>query len=125
MNRIYIFTVSILSVVLTSQQLLSKQPQSHVTALAVYAHDSNDFYPFPSDSLRHDFYSRLCNFYETMSYGRHIITIKEALNDSGYFISEHAADYYNQHFDRKRHANGFAMFNEEILHSMVLKYGAG
>ncbi len=94
-----------------------------VSVLAVYACDSNDHYPFPSDSMRQSLYERLSGFYKIMSYGQHIIRVREAINDDGFFVSKHPASYYKKRYDKARHDHGFAMFNEEILEQVRRKFG--
>lgn len=99
------------------------KPPSNVTVLFIYAQDANDHYPMPSDSLRHLFYQRFSDFYRTMSYGQHRITIKEVTHNGGFHRSEHTAAYYKKHYDRSRHVRGFGMFNEEILSLVLREHG--
>lgn len=98
-------------------------PPAKVKALVIYACDSDDHYPFPSRKLRESIYSRMSDFFETMSYGSHQLSFKEVHNHGAYFVSEYPAQYYHQHYDPKKHARGFAMFNEEILNKVKAQKG--
>ena len=66
---------------------------AEVRVLIVYAQDSDDHYPLPSTAMRDSIYSRITNFYETMSYGAHQITFKEATHNGGYFVSKQSVPY--------------------------------
>ena len=98
-------------------------PSSVVKALVVYAQDSNDHYPFPSKGIRDSIYTRLSGLYNTLSYGSYEILFKEATNNGSYFVSNHPASYYKEHYERKKHVCGFAMFNEEILNQVKAQKG--
>lgn len=91
--------------------------------MVIYACDVDDAYPFPTRALRKSIYKRVSGFYKTMSYGKHRISFKEATDDGGFFVSDHAAGYYKKNYDRQRHVRGFAMFNEEILEKVRARYG--
>ena len=94
-----------------------------VQALVIYACDSNDHYAFPSRGFRDSLYARITDYYETMSYGKHELSFKEATQGDAFFVSKHDAGYYNTHYDKRRHVRGFAMFNEEILRQVRATYG--
>ncbi|MFQ5709044.1 MAG: hypothetical protein ACE5HO_16425, partial [bacterium] len=94
-----------------------------VKALVVYAQDSNDYYPVPSQAMRDSIYARLSRFYATMSYGAHRITFKECLNAGRYFVADYSVPYYKKHYNPKKHVRGFGMFNEEILHKVKAQKG--
>ncbi len=100
-----------------------RKPASHVNALFIYAQDADDHYPMPSDSLRQIVYSRFSDFYKTMSYGKHLISVREVTNHGGFYRSKFSVPYYKKHYDRSRHVRGFGMFNEEILKQVVKDKG--
>ncbi len=100
----------------------------HVKALVVYAQDANDDYPFPPQEFRERLFSRIRDYYQVMSYGQHQLEFIELSNDGGYFTSRETSTYYREHF-RSGSASGvhydgpFALFNEEILHQVIDKFG--
>ncbi len=104
-------------------EAFSQTVPDSVHALVVYACDADDHYRFPQQGMRDSLYSRISSFYKTMSYGKHILSFEEVHDNGRYFVSDHPADYYRNHYDRKRHVRGFGMFNEEILNKVKARHG--
>lgn len=123
-KRATFFLILIFALPIASASSKGKySPPAKVKALVVYACDSDDHYPFPSEELRKSIYSRMSDFFKTMSYGAHQLSFKEVHNNGAYFVSTHPAQYYRQRYDPKKHVHGFAMFNEEILNTVKAEKG--
>ena len=124
MNRFFSYYYIVAALVAAAPHYAAaKSSPARVRALVIYACDVDDAYPFPTRALRKSIYKRVSGFYKTMSYGKHRISFKEATDDGGFFVSDHAAGYYKKNYDRQRHVRGFAMFNEEILEKVRARYG--
>ncbi len=68
-------------------------------------------------------YARISGLYQTISYGQHKLTFREATDNGRFFISKHPSYYYRENYDPQKHVRGFGMFNEEILQQVRAKYG--
>jgi len=96
--------------------------------LVIYAQDARDTYPFPSFDLRERLFSRLRNYYATMSYGLHQIKVTELSDNGGYFRSKLTAKEYKRKYNDDNSASAdydgpFALFNHEILQEVVRLHG--
>jgi len=59
-------------------------------------------------------YARISGLYQTISYGQHKLTFREATDNGRFFVSKHPSYYYRENYDPKKHVRGYGMLGVDF-----------